>query len=158
MLPGRLCLDLKIRHRNADIACYYGVRLISYVSKLFVRCRVKWVEKLGAIFSKHFSYSFRLELSRFLKRNALTQYLYAIHPVVYIDLGIFIPSHKMLIMFYIICDWISINQSVYYIEHYIFRSWLTIIRCIHIDTYIIINILRYIAEYVIKVDPFWSYI
>jgi hypothetical protein len=44
---------------------------------------------------------------------------------------------------------ISIDQSIYYIEHYMFRSWVTIVRCLYIYIYIYeyIKNHKYIAIY-----------
>jgi hypothetical protein len=48
---------------------------------------------------------------------------------------------------------ISIDQPVYYIEHHMLQFDHHHRVCAY---NIIINILLYIAEYVIKMDPFWS--
>jgi hypothetical protein len=55
---------------------------------------------------------------------------------VYIGLGFFLPSHETLILFYVIRAIelsISVSQSVCYIDHYMFRSWLTIIHTTQIS-------------------------
>jgi hypothetical protein len=60
------------------------------------------------------------------------------HPVVSIHLRVFIRWNDMLILLYIISDWIEyIDRS--YIEHCMSQSWLTIFKWIHniiINTYI----------------------
>jgi hypothetical protein len=48
-------------------------------------------------------------------------FFYALHPVVCVDIGVYMPSHNTLVLLYIISKLnISVYQSVYSIEHYIF--------------------------------------